>query len=155
MHGSESVEAEQLGSAMFSTPDWRAAHDDEFQHWGIGMRWRPPAGQIELRLDYSNGEGDTDIRVDNNGVDSALPKLTSSLDSLRAEMAWHWSEKLDLTLDVRYEAFETDDWAMADVAPDTLPTILTLGASPYDYDVWAVGVGFRYYLGKQDIQLIN
>jgi len=155
MHGSESVEAEQLGSAGFSTPDWRAAHDDEFQHWGVGMRWRPSGGKIELRLDYSNGEGDTDIRVDNNGVDSPLPTLTSSLDSLRAEMAWHWSDKLDLTLDIRYEAFETDDWQIAGVAPDTLPTILTLGASPYDYDVWAVGIGFRYYLGQQSLQLVN
>ena len=155
MLGNESVEAEQLGSEIFSTPDWRAAHDDEFQHWGFGLRWRPPEGKIELRLDYSNGEGDTGIRVDNNGVDSALPKLTSSLDSLRAELAWQWSDKLDLTLDVRYESFQTDDWAIAGVEPDTLPTILTLGASPYDYDVWAVGIGFRYYLGEQSIQLIN
>jgi MtrB/PioB family decaheme-associated outer membrane protein len=155
MYGSESVEAEQLGSAMFSTADWSAAHDDEFQHWGLGLRWRPPEAKFEFRLDYSNGEGDTDIRIDNNGIDSALPKLTSSLDSLRAEMAWRWSDKLDLTLDIRYESFQTDDWAIADVAPDTLPTILTLGASPYDYDIWAVGIGFRYYLGEQDLQLVN
>lgn len=155
MHGGESVEAEQAGSAMFSAPDWNAVHDDEFHHWGAGLHWSPAEGNFDLRLDYSNGEGDTAIRVDSNGVASALPKLTSSLDSLRAEMAWRFSERLDLTFDVRYESFMTDDWAIADVAADTLPTILTLGASPYDYDIWAVGVGFRYYIGERDLQLAD
>jgi MtrB/PioB family decaheme-associated outer membrane protein len=155
MFGSEAVEAVQLGSANFSTPDWRAAHEDEFDHWGIGMRWRQPEGNFQFRLDYSNGEGDTDILVNRSGLASALPKLTSSLDSLRAEMAWRWSEKLDLTLDVRFESFLTDDWALADVAPDTLPTVLTLGASPYDYDVWALGIGFRYYMGNRNTELAN
>ena len=155
MFGSESVEAEQLGSAMFSTADWRAAHDDGFDHWGIGLRWRQPDGNFDLRLDFSNGDGDTDILVNNNGAASALPVLRSSLDSLRAELAWRWSDKLDLTLDVRYESFLTEDWALAGVAADTLPTILTLGAEPYDYDIWAFGIGFRYYLGARDLQLIN
>ena len=155
MHGSESIEAEQLGSAAFSTPDWSAAHDDDFDHWGIGLHWRPQESNLQFRLDYSNGEGDTRILVDSNGVASALPKLSSSLDSLRAEMTWRWSDKLDLTLDVRYESFLTDDWAIADVEPDTLPTVLTLGAMPYDYDIWAVGIGFRYHLGERGIQLAD
>ena len=93
--------------------------------------------------------------VEDNGVGSALPQLLSSLDSLRAEAAYRWSDKLDLTFDLRYESFSSDDWALADVAPDTLPTVLTLGATPYDYDVWALGIGFRYYLGGRGLQLVN
>lgn len=153
--GSESVEAEQLGSASFAVADWRAAHDDNFDHWGVGLRWRQPDGKVDLRLDYSMGEGDTRIVVEDNGLGSALPQLLSSLDSLRAEAAYRWSDKLDLTFDLRYESFSSDDWALADVAPDTLPTVLTLGATPYDYDVWALGIGFRYYLGGRGLQLVN
>ena len=33
-------------------------------------------------------------------------------------------------------------------APDTLPTILALGAQPYDYDVWMFGIGVRYLIGE-------
>ena len=33
------------------------------------------------------------------------------------------------TLDIRYEQFELEDYAL--VAPDTIPTVLTLGAEPY------------------------
>ena len=29
----------------------------------------------------------------------------------------------------------------------TIPVILTLGAKPYDYDVFMFGIGFRYTIG--------
>ena len=50
-----------------------------------------------------------------------------------------------------YEQFELEDYAL--VAPDTIPTALTLGAEPYDYDVWALGLGVRYRFGGGDIEL--
>ena len=155
LFGSESMDADQLGSAQFGAADWQASHEDQFDHWGVGFRWRQPGGKLDLQLDYSMGDGDTRIDVDDGGVNSTLPKLTSSLDSLRLMGAYRWSEKVDVTVDLRYESFATDDWALAGVAPDTLPTVLTLGATPYDYDIWAVGVGFRYYFGAQETQLAN
>ena len=57
--------------------------------------------------------------------------------------------KLETNLQLRYENFSTDDWALQGVAPDTLPTILTLGAEPYDDEVWMLGIGFRYLLGER------
>ena len=60
-------------------------------------------------------------------------------------------ERLDIDLNVRYEQFKTNDWAVNGVDPDTIPTVLTLGANPYDYDVWVVGVSFRYLVGGRDI----
>ena len=56
-------------------------------------------------------------------------------------------------VDIPYERFELDDYTL--VSPTTLPTILTLGANPYDYDIWAVGVGFRYNFGGGEITLAN
>ena len=44
--------------------------------------------------------------------------------------------------------FTAEDWALQCAAPDTLPTILTLGAQPYDYEVWLAGIGFRYLIGN-------
>ena len=44
----------------------------------------------------------------------------------------------------QWERFETKDWALDGVLPDTLPTVLTMGASAYDYDLWAIGIGVRY-----------
>jgi hypothetical protein len=72
---------------------------------------------------------------------------------LRLEALYRWSDRWETTIDLRNEQFSTEDWALQDVEPDTLPTILTLGADPYDYDVWVVGIGFRYRFGAGDISL--
>jgi hypothetical protein len=52
-----------------------------------------------------------------------------------------------------YERFDLKDWAL--VSQTTLPTILTLGAQPYDYDVYAVGIGVRYRFGDGDVTLVE
>ena len=69
------------------------------------------------------------------------------MDSLRLSLRYAVSERFDTTFGARWERFEASDWALQDVQPDTLPTVLTMGASPYDYDVWVVGIGFRYKIG--------
>jgi len=56
---------------------------------------------------------------------------------------------MSMDLALRYESFESDDWALAGVEPDTIATVLTLGAKPYDYDVWVVGLGIRYLVGSE------
>ena len=155
LFGSESVDADQLGSAQGGVADWQASHEDSFDHWGVGFRWRQPDGKIDLRLDYSMGDGDTRINVDDGAADSAFPQLASTLDSLRFRADYRWSDRVDVTIDARYENFATDDWALADVAPNTVPTVLTLGATPYDYDIWAIGIGFRYHMGGRELQLSN
>jgi opacity protein-like surface antigen len=72
------------------------------------------------------------------------------MDSLRLSLNYHASEKMDVNLGIRYEKFETADWALDGVAPDTIPVVLTMGANSYDYDVWVVGIGVRYRIGGQE-----
>ena len=55
---------------------------------------------------------------------------------------------MDFILGLRYERFETADWALDGVQPDTIPVVLTMGADAYDYDVWVVGIGVRYRIGR-------
>ena len=66
------------------------------------------------------------------------------MDSLRLAMNYRMSERMDWTFGVRYEQFETADWALDGVQPDTIPVVLTMGADAYDYDVWIIGIGVRY-----------
>ena len=103
---------------------------------------------MDLQLDYTRADGNTEINVASGaGGQSQFPDLDSTLDSLRLKILYRWSDKLDAILQLRYESFSTEDWALQGVAPDTLPTILTLGAQPYDYDVWMFGIGVRYLIG--------
>lgn len=152
MVGHEAIEAFQLGSEQFDVWDWSANHDDSFDHLGAGFRWRHVDGKYDLRFDYNRGDGETSIDVFSvSGGQSRLPDLKSTLDSARVEATYRWNERMDATFDLRYERFELDDYAL--VSPTTLPTVLTLGATPYDYDVWAVGIGVRYRFGGGDIAL--
>jgi hypothetical protein len=50
---------------------------------------------------------------------------------------------------VQYERFVADDWALEGVGPATIPMVVTLGAEAYDYDVFLIGIGFRYFIGDR------
>ncbi len=152
VYGHENIDALQLGSEQFDVYDWSAKHDDTFDHIGAGLHWRQADGNYDIRFDYNRTDGETAIDVFSlSGGNSRLPDLTSTLDSARIEAAYRWTERLHATLDLRYEKFKVEDYTL--VSPDTIPTVLTLGAQPYDYSVWALGVGVRYSFGGGDIAL--
>ena len=79
---------------------------------------------------------------------AACPTLESTLDSAHVEASYEFSDRLHGTFHLRYERFDLKDWAL--VSETTLPTVLTLGAQPYDYDVYAMGIGIRYRFGDGD-----
>jgi len=147
--GYEAIDAAQLGSATFSTPTWRAVHEDRFDHYGAGLQLRQLGERMDLSVDYLHTNGNTMISMQENGAPSQFPDLESELDSLRLKLGYQKSERLDIDLNLRYESFKTRDWALEGVAADTISTVLTLGANPYDYNVWVFGVSFRYLIGER------
>jgi hypothetical protein len=147
--GFDEIDARQAGSEGFSMPDWYGDYSDRFYNVGGGLHVAGIGGKVDLQLDYTHAKGATDIDVTGGGGPSQFPDLGSTLDSLRARILYHWSETLEAGLQLRYENFSTDDWALEGVAADTLPTILTLGAQPYDDEVWMVGIGFRFLMGNR------
>ena len=154
MVGYENIDALQLGSEQFDVWDWSAKHDDTFSHIGAGFNWHQAEGKYNIRFDYNRSDGETTVDyLSVSGGPSRLPDLTSTMDSARVEVAYRWSDRIDATLDLRYESFEVEDYAL--VSPSTIPAVLTLGAQPYDYKVWALGLGFRYSFGGGDITLAD
>ncbi len=154
VYGHENIDALQLGSEQFDVYDWSAKHDDTFDHLGAGFHWRQADGKYDIRFDFNRSDGETTVDVFSlSGGESRLPDLTSTMDSARIETAYRWNERVHATLDLRYEKFEVDDYAL--VSPNTIPTVLTLGAQPYDYSVWALGIGIRYNFGGGDIALAD
>lgn len=146
---SEDIDANQSGSELSTTPGWFVTHKDEFRTVGGGIVLRRLTETTDLSLDYLHTDGQTAISLLRVGSSrSQFPDLESSQDSLRLKVTYRQSDRLDIDLRLRYESFETKDWALAGVGPDTIPTILSLGAAPYDYDVWVVGVSARYRFGE-------
>ena len=152
VYGRDSIDAHQTGAEQSGFWDWSAFHEDRFDHVGAGISYRPTEGPFSLRLDYSRGNGETRIEYDSlSGGRNSLPNLDSTLDSVRVEASYDFSDRLAGTFSLRYEQFELKDWAL--VSQTTLPNVLTLGAQPYDYDVYAAGIGIRYRFGDEEITL--
>jgi hypothetical protein len=79
--------------------------------------------------------------------------VQSSLDSFKAEFSYGLTERMDAAFTFWHERYSSDDWAIAGIGPDTLPTVLSLGADPYDYSVNYVGVSLRYYFGSRGLEM--
>ncbi|MBT8130843.1 MAG: MtrB/PioB family decaheme-associated outer membrane protein [Gammaproteobacteria bacterium] len=153
MSGSgEMIDADQRGSEFASAADWHAGHQDRFYHLGGGFRVSAIADKFDAQLDYTRSVGRTEIEV--AGVATNVrnfPNLESVRDALRLTLNYQRSDLLDIQFDLRYESFESSDWAIDGVFPDTLPTVLTMGAEAYDYNIWALGLSFNYRMGGGDI----
>ena len=59
--GSDSIDANQMGSESFPGPDWLASHEDAFAHYGGGFRIAGLGEKIDLTLDYTRSDGETKI----------------------------------------------------------------------------------------------
>ncbi len=152
--GYENIESEQAGSEQFSTPDWRASNNDDFYTVGGGFRARKIAGKFDLQMDYTRSDGTSKINVASaSGGLSQFPDLESTLDYLRLKLSYQRSDRLEWTMNLRYQSFSAEDWALEGVGPATIPVVLTLGAKPYDDEQFIFGLGFRYLIGESDESL--
>jgi MtrB/PioB family decaheme-associated outer membrane protein len=151
--GTEMIDASQTGSEAFAGPDWTAVHEDAFIHYGGGFRIAGLGEKTDLTLDYTHSDGETKINFAGQNVsNNPLPDLESTMDSLRLSLNYNASERMDVNLGIRYEQFDTADWALDGVLPDTIPVVLTMGATSWDYDVWVVGIGVRYRIGGKEAE---
>ena len=151
--GTEMIDASQTGSEAFAGPDWMAVHEDAFTHYGGGFRIAGLGEKTDLTLDYTHSDGETKINFAGQNVsNNPLPDLESTMDSLRLSLNYNASERMDVNLGIRYEQFDTADWALDGVLPDTIPVVLTMGATSWDYDVWVVGIGVRYRIGGKEAE---
>ncbi len=148
--GFSGMDTDTTGSAAHAAPDWQAAQSDDFYSLGAGFRLTALEGKVTMRFDYTRAAGNTGINVTGGGGPAGFPDLESTLDSLRAEVEYLAGPNLTAVVQLRYESLPAEDWMLQDAAPDTLPTVLTLGARPYDDSAWTVGVAFRYRFGTTE-----
>ncbi len=154
--GYENIESEQSGSEQFALPDWRATSNDDFYTAGGGFRIRQIGGKFDLQMDYMHSEGTSKISVTSNSDGlSRFPNLQSTLDYLRLKLSYQRSDRLEFAMNLRYQSFSAEDWALEGVGPATIPVVLTLGANPYDDEVLIFGLGVRYLFGRSDELLIE
>jgi MtrB/PioB family decaheme-associated outer membrane protein len=139
------IESKQAGSASFSTPDWFQDEDDTFSTAGIGFKHMLFKDKVGIGADYVLAKSRGDIDVSSTLVPSgAFPDLKTTLNSLKFYVDWRFKQKLSLNASIWYEDYDSDDWQLDGVAPDTISNVLTLGETSPSYDLYFLSLAVRY-----------
>jgi MtrB/PioB family decaheme-associated outer membrane protein len=145
-YGRQEISSLQSGSQSFGTPDWQAESIDEFDTASVGFRLNDLNDPWNVQFDYFlvDGQGDIEMR---NGSPADFPPLRTRSHGPSLEVEYQATPALDIIGTYRYEHFDSHDWALDGVDPDTVPAILASGADAFDYDASLIGLSFRYRFG--------
>lgn len=135
--------------------DWKTRGEDRFNVVGLSLDWerlRPrlgdwqPEGDLSLRLSatrsHSRGAVDTQAGP---ALDAApLPDLITRLSSFEMEALYQLSERASVRLGLEREHYRSRDFALDEIAPDAVNTVLLMGYSSPTYRVTWVRLGYRY-----------
>ena len=146
--GYEDLELANYNSETFGTADWNSQHQDRFNTLDAGIRFGKSEGKFDgnFNLRYAKGTGEVGVNSSFSGS-GPYPDLETDLKGGELDVGYHVNSKLELRFNVRYEDFSSSDWALQGVEPATIPTVLTLGADPDDYNVYLATLSFRYSFG--------
>jgi hypothetical protein len=113
---------------------------------GVGGRWVPQE-RWTLSLDYLHAPSHEDTDSTLAGLTQAFPVSWTKLDSTHFVVAYQWSAALQVHFRYTRETYNSNDWAIDGVGPDTVSNLLSLGAQPWRDNVNVFGLTFRYQFG--------
>ena len=140
--GQQQIKSSQAGSQTLSTPDWYADNNDTITTAGIGLT-QGINEQLDIGADFTMSRSVGEITV-TSGSPSVYPDNVTNLDSLKLYANYRLKENISLYLGYWYESYDSSNWALDGVTPDSIPTVLSLGIQSPSYDVSVVALALRY-----------
>ena len=149
MYSREEIESDQAGSQLFSTPDWTASNDDTIDTLSVGFRAPAVSDKFDIGFDYTYAETNGETEVDPGTFSEPFPDFVTRLNTARLFVDYSMSDQLLIKGGYQYEKFRSSDWALDRVEPDTIATVLTLGADAFSYDVSVFFLSFTYGMANE------
>jgi MtrB/PioB family decaheme-associated outer membrane protein len=141
--GHERIKSKQAGSQSFSTPDWFAENDDKVNTAGVGIGYQLIENRLDVGADYVISRSSGEIHF--SGVAPPdFPDLKTDLDSVKLYANYRLKDNMSLHAAYWYESYDTSDWMLDDVDPDTVSNVLGFGEDSPSYDVSVVSLSLRY-----------
>ena len=140
--GQQKIESSQAGSQTLSTPDWYADNNDTITTAGIGLT-QVINEQLDIGADFTVSRSVGEVTV-TSGIPYVYPDNVTNLDSLKLYANYRLKEDISLYLGYWYESYDSSNWALDGVTPDTIPNVLSLGIQSPSYDVSVVALSLRY-----------
>ena len=141
--GRQTIRSIQNGSEAFATPDWSAQNNDTFELAGFGLTHVLIESGITIGLDLSVSRSVGRVELDTG---SPFPDLSTSLQSLKLHADYRFDENLLLRAAYWHEEYDSSDWALEGVDPDTVSNLLATGQQTpsYDNDVVKLSMSFKF-----------
>ena len=139
------IKSRQAGSATYSVPDWHAKNTDDFDSYGIGAKHQLIKDKLDVGADYVLSRSTGKVNVDNNTASGGdFPDLKTKLHTLKLYADYRMKEKLTLHAAYWFEHYDSKDWMIDGVNPDTIPNVISFGEDSPSYNVHAVMMSARY-----------
>ena len=140
----QEIKSEQSGSQTFSTPDWSGGNKDTIHFVGVGVKHVAIKDKLEVGADYTFTRSKGAISVNTAANEPAFPDISTSRNSLKLYANYRLKDNVSLRAGYWYERYDSDDWALDGVTPDTIPNVLTFGQLAPQYRVHVIAMSVRY-----------
>jgi MtrB/PioB family decaheme-associated outer membrane protein len=138
------IESRQSGSVTYSTPDWSAKNNDSFDSYGVGVKHQLIKDKLDIGADYVFSRSTGEVNVDNGAPGGDFPDLKTDLNTVKLYADYRVKENLTLHTAYWYEHYDSKDWMIDGVNPDTIPNVISFGEDSPSYNVHAVMMSARY-----------
>ncbi|MDH3563574.1 MAG: MtrB/PioB family outer membrane beta-barrel protein, partial [Gammaproteobacteria bacterium] len=125
-------------------PDWTGANKDTFHVLGIGVKHAMIKNKLDVGADYTVSNSVGKVSVTTGAPDPAFPDLESRLNSLKLYATYRLKDNMSLQGAYWFERYSTQNWMLENVAPGTIPNVLSLGEIPPSYRASVLSVSLRY-----------
>lgn len=140
----EKINSTQLGSSTATTPDWTGQNEDTVNTLGLGVKHTFIEKKLNVGADYNVTKSRGKVLVDTGAVGAGFPDNTVDLQTLKLYATYQMRDNLSLKGTFVYERFDSTNWSIDGVAPDTIPNVLSLGAVSPTYNVHVIMMSLRY-----------
>lgn len=142
--GWQQIQSEQAGSQTFSTPDWFATNNDTIKTVGIGVKHQLIKDKLNVGADFVMSRSTGEVDVQTGAPGGEFPDLKTDLDTLKLYADYRMEENLTLHAAYWYEHYNSKDWMLDGVYPNTIPNVIAFGEQSPHYNAHAVMMSARY-----------
>ena len=137
----------QNGFSGSGLPNWAVTQTDKFWNVGAGGEWTM-SERWRLSLDYVHAPSSADTETQLGSLGQNFPQNWTHLDTTRLDLRYKWTAALQMHLRVIHEKYDSNDWAVDGVGPNTIENLLAFGVQPYNNTVTIVALTVHYELGQ-------
>jgi MtrB/PioB family decaheme-associated outer membrane protein len=139
------IRSTQTGSQNFAGADWIASTEDTFDNFGIGVTYVVIEDRLDIGADFSVARSTGVVELSSGAPASVFPDLRTDLETFKLYLNYRVDENLSWQAAYWHESYDSNDWALDGVAPDTVANLLGFGLQSPNYTNNVIKLALNYH----------